>query len=268
MITAATLAAAVKAAKPGDVLACEGLFPRLTLGRVPEGITLTGGTWTGLRADALRGVTLRDMVFRDGAVGLKSVGSVGVRLEGCTFLDLDRGASFGSGEDLEVRACTAQRMRIDAFDFGECRRWAVRRCAVLGAVTQPGGAHPDAIQGWSRPTSAPAADIVIEDNLIEGECQGIGLFNHVRAGVDDGGFDRVAIRRNRIFVGRPMGIAVLDARGLDLADNWISTLEGAERQARIRVDRCADVRRVGNRVEAYVEASGVRRGGLVEAGEG
>ena len=265
MITAATLAASVKAAKPGDVLACEGLFPRLTLGRVPEGITLTGGTWAGLRADALRGVTLRDMVFRDGTVGLKSVGSVGVRLEGCTFLDLDRGASFGSGEDLEIVACAAQRMRIDAFDFGECRRWAVRRCAVLGAVTQPGGAHPDAIQGWSRPTSAPAADIVIEDNLIEGECQGIGLFNHVRGGVDDGGFDRVSIRRNRIVAGRPMGIAALDVRGLDLTDNRVSTAAGAERQARIRIERCSDVRRSGNRVDAYVEASGARRGAQADA---
>lgn len=264
MITAATLAAAVKAAKPGDVLACEGLFPRLTLGRVPEGITLTGGTWAGLRADALRGVTLRDMVFRDGTVGLKSVGSVGVRLEGCTFLDLDRGASFGSGADLEVVSCTAQRMRIDAFDFGECRRWAVRRCAVLGAVTQPGGAHPDAIQGWSRPTSAPAADIVIEDNLIEGDCQGIGLFNHVRDGVDDGGFDRVTIRRNRVIVARPMAVAVLDARGLVLADNWISTLPGAERQARIRVEDCGSVQRFGNRMDAFVEASGARRAGIVE----
>jgi hypothetical protein len=117
----------------------------------------------------------------------------------------------------------------------------------MGSRPVKGGRHPDGVQCWSRPTSVPTCDVEIEDNLFSGALQGIGCFNHG----DDGGYDRMAIRRNRVIGARAHGIAVYAARGLVLEDNRISTAEGSTIWARLTVNGCQDVVRRGNTVEAW-----------------
>jgi len=57
--------------------------------------------------------------------------------------------------------------------------------------------------------------------------QGIFLGNHVRAGVDDGGFDAITIERNRIEVNVPNGIYVGSGRGVRIISNQVYTVAGA-----------------------------------------
>ena len=88
------------------------------------------------------------------------------------------------------------------------------------------GDHPDCIQAWSRPASPPVADIVIENNSMEGTMQGIFFGNHVRNGVDDGGFDRIVIRNNVVRVTHSNGIRISDGRDSIVTGNRVSTFPG------------------------------------------
>lgn len=89
------------------------------------------------------------------------------------------------------------------------------------------GDHPDCIQAWSRPGTAPTADVQVLDNQMEGRMQGIFFGNHVRDGIDDGGFDRITIRNNRVRVSFPQGIALQDGRDSIVTDNDVQTVKGA-----------------------------------------
>lgn len=98
--------------------------------------------------------------------------------------------------------------------------------AADGTVLQDGD-HPDCIQAWSRSTTAPSADILIRGNRMVGKMQGIFLGNHIRNGIDDGGFDRVIIESNYVDVSYPMGISVTGLRVGRIVGNEVRTIEGS-----------------------------------------
>lgn len=108
--------------------------------------------------------------------------------------------------------------------------------------------HPDCIQMWSQPDAPPTSDVTIRHNTMEGPTQGIGLFNHTRKGVNDGGFDRIIIEENVVNVSRPNAITILEGRDSIVRNNRVTTDEGARWQARIRT--VGSVIRCGNRVAA------------------
>ncbi|MFM9828580.1 MAG: NosD domain-containing protein [Sphingomonas sp.] len=128
------------------------------------------------------------------------------------------------------------------------------------------GDHPDCIQAWSRPEYDPTSDLVITNNYMIGQMQGIFLGNHVRDGVDDGGFDRVSILDNRITVAFPNGITVGGARGLQITGNSISTVPGSvlpnNTSVRVRAKLYAvdftDGRICGNTVTDFPDGQGTR----------
>jgi hypothetical protein len=94
---------------------------------------------------------------------------------------------------------------------------------------------------------------VIRGNKILGATQGINGFNHIRNGVDDGGFDRLTIRDNDIQIQYSNAIAVQSGRDIQVMNNRIRTLDGALSRASINLGR---------------SPGAVRRGNIVEAGSG
>lgn len=163
----------------------------------------------------------------------------------------------------------------DGIDIAYSKRVRVERnsCRIFrpvlatydanGTLLQDGD-HPDCIQAWSRPEYDPTSDLVIINNYAAGYMQGIFLGNHVRNGVDDGGFDRVVILNNRITVGFPNAIYVAGARDLQITGNSISTVPGAVLpndpskpvRARLYVADITDGRICGNTVEAFPNGLG------------
>ncbi len=89
------------------------------------------------------------------------------------------------------------------------------------------GDHADCIQGWSRPDFAATSDVRIIGNRVNGNMQGVFFGNHVRNGVDDGGFDRITISNNVVVGGSPHGISLYSARDSSVTNNRISTMAGA-----------------------------------------
>jgi len=141
--------------------------------------------------------------------------------------------------------------RSDGINVGEGRKGVIEANECLQTRIRD-KEHPDCIQLWSRPTSPPVSDVVIRRNRAEGEMQGIGMFNHVRNGVNDGGFDRITIEENDMRVAYPHGIAIVDARDSIVRNNRVSTVPGAKWRASISAKTAT---RCGNEV-----ASGAGRG--------
>jgi nitrous oxidase accessory protein NosD len=150
-------------------------------------------------------------------------------------------------------------MRSDGIQVGEGRNGLIEgnSCAETRIRDQE---HPDCIQMWSRPTSLPTADVIIRGNKAVGKMQGIGLFNHVRNGVDDGGFDRIVIEDNDLTVAYPHGIALYASRDSVVRNNRVKTMAGARWIANINIKGETRVTRCGNLV-----AAGAGRAGSTDA---
>src|SRR3546814_16542705 len=71
--------------------------------------------------------------------------------------------------------------------------------------------------------------------------QVISAFNHLRNGVDDGGFDRLTIIDNDIQVSAPQALAVVDGRDIVVPGNRIRTLRGAKHRASLNPVRSTGV---------------------------
>jgi hypothetical protein len=144
-------------------------------------------------------------------------------------------------------------MRSDGLDIAESHKGLIEGNQCGGTVIRD-KEHPDCVQMWSRHTSEPVSDMIIRKNKVVGNSQGIGLYNHVHEGVDDGGFDRITIEDNEVQVGFSQGIALYEGRNSIVRNNHVSTYPGAQFRASINIT--GDVKRCGNVVEDGAGHSG------------
>lgn len=161
------------------------------------------------------------------------------------FKGLKNGIVLSRVQGFKVTLNQFSAMRSDGINVAESRRGVILD-NICGATRIRDQEHPDCIQMWSRPTSPPTADVVIRGNRAEGMTQGIGLFNHVRDGVDDGGFDRILVEDNEMTVGYPHGISLGSGRNSVVRNNRVSTYPGAKYRASINTG--PGVLRCGNTV--------------------
>ena len=82
------------------------------------------------------------------------------------------------------------------------------------------------------------SDVTLLRNRSDGESQGFAGFNHVRNGVDDGGFDRIVIKDSYIRGTYPHGIALYDCRDCTVTDNTAVTMPTSKYKVSIAVVDC------------------------------
>ncbi|MDB5423135.1 MAG: hypothetical protein JWQ29_551 [Phenylobacterium sp.] len=193
-------------------------------------------------------------VFGEG-IGLSVNVGEDIKVIDSHFKGLKAGIGFGSVDGFQVVGNTFAGMRSDGFQAGMSRHGLIEGNECAGTRISGNGEHPDCIQLWSRPPAAPTADITIRKNKISGITQGIGLFNHVRDGVDDGGFDRITIEDNDIEVGFPNAIGMNGSRDSVVRNNRVRTMADSRYIARISIDEGAV--RCGNVVAAGAGKSGM-----------
>lgn len=258
--TPTTLPSVIADAKPGDVIKLVlGNYPLITInkrswnpaitidasGSKVVGVTIstsTGISWVG--GDMAGTVT-------PGGVGagygfLAGTSSANISVTGVHFSDFRTGIVYNVVNGGKIAGNWFTRMSADGIDVALSRNIVVDRNACTEFKAGP-GAHPDCIQLWSRPNVAPVADITITNNSAVGEMQGISLFNHVRGGVDDGGFDRVVIRGNTVLNTYGDGISVYNCRGCTVRDNDVNSLPNYWHRAQLYVTG-GSVVQCGNRV--------------------
>lgn len=168
------------------------------------------------------------------------------------FRSFKVGIVLGRTDGFKVEGNTFRLMRADGIDVANSWNGLIAGNDFRDTRKRD-KEHPDAIQMWSRPTAKPTSDLVIRGNKIRGMTQGISGFNHVRNGVNDGGFDRLTITDNDIEIQYSNAIAVVSGRDVQVMNNRIRTLDGALSRASINLGR---------------SPGAVRRGNIVEAGSG
>jgi hypothetical protein len=268
--TPETIATVLAAAGPGDTI-------RLAAGSYPV-IDVKGRTWepaiTIIAGDSLvKQVALKNVTgfhwqggkFDGGFVegvgfGVRASRDISVK-SGDYSGFLRNGVVIASSSEVDIIGNHFHNMGSDGIQIAESRRMIVadNRCEDFKPIEK---AHPDCIQLWSRPTNPPTADIVIRNNYMKGSMQGIGLFNHVRNGVDDGGYDRITVIGNDVSIGDFYhGIALYGCRGCLVRDNKVVTLPNKNPKIRawIRFDEASTVVACGNTVSSFPGAVGQGR---------
>ena len=114
-------------------------------------------------------------------------------------------------------------IRSDGLDIAASHNIGVERleCSDFKPVEPD---HPDCVQLWSTAGKPPTSDVIVRHSRVMGDMQGISGFNHVRNGIDDGGFDRIQITDNYIRNSYPSAVTLQDARDSLIARNDIASL--------------------------------------------
>lgn len=204
-------------------------------------LTITDGVFTGPGAPP----SSTSGPFGEG-YGVFVVTGSDITVTGGQFQGLKGGVIMNRVDGFKVTGNRIVGSRADGIALGESRNGLIENNQCLGFRIRD-KEHPDCIQLWSRPTSPPTSDVVIRGNRAEGNMQGIGMFNHARNGVDDGGYDRIVIENNDMLVGYPHGIALMNARDSVVRNNRVRTFPGAKWRASMSIGKAA---RCGNVIEA------------------
>ena len=200
------------------------------------------------------GIELRSIVIRDSS-GIRIKGgrvegpgdrSYAVHLENASHISIEgmvltkahRGVVIHKSDNVDIVGNDLVALISDGINISQSRAVNVRDNVCRDFTPTPAiydesgklvqdGDHPDCIQAWSRPETAPVADITIVGNEAHGKMQGIFFGNHTRNGVSDGGFDNVVVRDNYVKVTHSNGIYLKDARGSTVTENEVHTVEGS-----------------------------------------
>lgn len=177
------------------------------------------------------GITVRSGLFTNpGGYAVQVQASSGVSLFSPIVRASARAIVIDRSTDVAVTAANIAGMTIDGINIASSQR--VRLLSTVCRQFFIGLDHPDCIQGWSRPDTGVTSDVLIQGSDIEGNFQGIFFGNHVRDGVDDGGFDRITVRANTVTVSFPNGIRLDACRQCSMVNNVVRTVPGSAFQTR------------------------------------
>lgn len=148
-----------------------------------------------------------------------------VTINGTTIFNGTRGIVIGRSTDVIISRVTFNRMIVDGINIAGSQRVTIRGVSCTNA--RSGEAHPDCIQMWSRPGMVTQDVLVTGSSVDTAGMQGITAFNHIRAGVDDGGFDRIRVIGNSVRTNMAQGIALYNCRKCEIRRNVVTTMPGA-----------------------------------------
>jgi parallel beta-helix repeat protein len=184
----------------------------------------------GVRINDVSGLTWHGGEFDGGDVersGINVNTSDHIVIDGVRFSNyLRNGIGLGTVSDGRVTNNSFSNSSSDGINIAMSRRIIVDSNRCVDFRPSP-GAHPDCIQLWSRPEQPPTSDIVIRNNKAIGDMQGFTAFNHVRKGIDDGGFDRITIEHNFARITAYHGVTVMNCRDCIIRHNRVETLPNA-----------------------------------------
>jgi len=241
----ASLPATLARAQPGDTIRlAPGSYGAVTIAnrQWAQPITIDAGdARLSLTITRSSGIAIRGGVFAATEERLgyaaRITQSSRIAFDGSQFRDSKRGMVIGRSREIAVRRATITGMTIDGINIASSQQVSITgsRCADFRRVDN---AHPDCIQLWSRPATGVTSDVSLIGNTSTGNMQGFTAFNHVRKGVDDGGFDRIVIRDNVVEGLFPQGVAVYDCRNCIVRNNRTRRLSGARWKVNVNVVRC------------------------------
>ena len=189
-----------------------------------DGLTIDGATVVAngdIKSHSLvmrfsKHITLQDIKVSNARVAVDVDRSDDISMVGVTISNM-----INDGVDIAM----SHRVSIDHLS---CSDWhpIARQFDAAGNLTKD-APHPDCVEAWSRPQYPPVSDVTITNTTVDGPMQGLSFFSHVRNGVDDGGFDRIILKGNRVRTSLPNGISLVSGRNSVIRDNDVSTIPGS-----------------------------------------
>ena len=241
--TPATLASVIASASGGATITVTGVHEIVTIAdrKFSPPLVLRGGSFTGIILRGVDGVTLSGTTITgsetNNSYGISVIKSANVRIEKARLGGTHRGIVFNAATDFAVVNSVFDGIRSDGIDIALSHRGVIadnvmmnfnpRKPTYEDGKLLKDGDHPDGIQMWSRPPDQPTSDITITGNKITGDVQCIFGGNHVRNGVDDGGFDRIIVENNTCRNSMPRGITLSNARASRVRFNDAAAMPGA-----------------------------------------
>lgn len=244
------LPAVLDAAQPGDTIQlAPGSYGRVEIkGRSwsPRIFINASGAKMTLSVSGSRGLYFRGGQFGPatgtGVLGYAAqvVKSRDVSFYRSGFVNSARGLVISQSQDVKAGWVRFTGMTVDGANIASSQRVQISDSVCEKFNT--GEAHPDCIQMWSRSATGITADVkLLRNRSIGPGMQGFTAFNHVRDGVDDGGFDRVTIVGNYVEGSYPQGINLTDCRACVVTDNVTRTIPGSRWRVSINIVRSTGV---------------------------
>ena len=171
--------------------------------------------------------------------------SKGISIQDATFSNSMRGLVIGRSEDIALKNLLFTDLRAEGLNMALSRKITVDGLECVRFSPEPGD-HPDCVQSWSRPDVAPNADIVLDGIKSTGRMQGIFFGNHIRNGVDDGGYDRITVKNSIIETHYTNGIALFDCRDCVVLNNIVKDAPASPNKSLLRLKRCSNCTVKGN----------------------
>lgn len=150
------------------------------------------------------------------------INSSNINIVDGTFADATRGVVIDTSTDITFKNPMLTRLQTDGLDVATSQRITVTGAVCTNFTPLPAD-HPDCIQGWSRPGGI-TSDVRIEGTTATGDMQGVTFFNHVRNGIDDGGFDRMSLLNNVVRTTFPQAVACYACRNSTIIGNDVKGL--------------------------------------------
>jgi hypothetical protein len=160
-----------------------------------------------------------------------------IGFSGTAFTDAVRGLVIDRSSHITVDRATLTRLITDGINIALSHHVTVTNSTCSDFTPRPAD-HPDCIQMWSRPTAPPTSDIVLRGNVARGTMQGFTGFNHVRNGVNDGGYDRIVIEDNEVYGTYPQGVSIANARDSVIRRNKTRAIAGARGRVSVNTPLC------------------------------
>lgn len=199
-------------------------------------VTLMGAQDVAFEAPRISGTSLNDtgMMLRD---------SQRITVDNAAFTGLRTGVVFNQVVGGHLRDTQFSGMRSDGVNVAGSQNIRVERVRCEKFVPIVPQDHADCVQMWSIKGKPPTADIVIADNVADGDMQGFTGFDH-----GTGGYDRITITGNTVRTRYPQGIALYNARSSRVEGNDVSTLKPAQFWTQVRVVGATDTVVRNNRI--------------------
>lgn len=241
--TPATIAANISAALPGDtIVLAPGNYGR---------ISIANRNWSSpITIDATQAKLLLSVVNSSGAdvkgggySGALGAGQAGYAISVTNSHHLtfsapkisnsQRAMVLDHSHHIAITAPDMTGMIVDGIDLSSSQFVNIDGARCTAFVTGP--AHPDCIQGWSRPGGI-TSDIKITNTFMDSPVtQGISFFNHIRNGVDDGGFDRISVDTATLRGNMTNGVAMSACRACSIKNVTLITIPGSRYKMSVRV---------------------------------
>lgn len=200
-----------------------------------SGLVIRGGQFTGDPRNPMAGY----------AIVLRS--SHNITFEGITVRDSKLGIAVNQSSGIRIRQARIVGMLADGIDIASSQDVVVSDSSCSDFRTEGQALHPDCMQMWSHPQQGLTRNITLERNRSTGPMQGFTGFNHVRGGVDDGGFENIVIRDNYVANTFPHGVYINACRNCTITGNVAVTLPGARWKTWVRAPDCVNCRIENNK---------------------